>query len=222
MDGATVSVTSGNAINIEGGNPTIHVVGGNNSVTSRNGAGIYVAQNSTVTITGDGRDDVLTVTGNNGSSGIGGYVIDGYQSADSGNINIENVTLYAYSSSASNNETLSPGIGSTGNSTCQSITINNATVYAYGCGTTYFAAPAIGNGINGMGGRASEIPTVTISNNSEVHAHRGGDWVDYIGISAINFGSGRDGVEATVDASSTVYCYTGSSNRVENTVSDTM
>ena len=52
LDGATVSVASGNAINITGGNPTIYVVGENNNITSSDGAGIYVEQGSTVTITG--------------------------------------------------------------------------------------------------------------------------------------------------------------------------
>ena len=218
LEDAQISVSGGNAIDITGGaSPTIHVMGEGNSVSSSDGAGIYVAENSTVTITGNNRSDVLTVTGNNGSSGIGGYVIDdsNYQSANSGNINIENVTLYAYSSSQSLRETVSPGIGSTGSATCQSITIDNAAVYAYGCGGTSWSAPAIGNGMDWMGNTASSTPTVTISNNSEVHAHRGErngrSFADYIGrAGALTFP--YSDVIATVDASSVVYKYTGDGN----------
>ena len=218
LEDAQISVSSGNAIDITGGaSPTIHVMGEGNSVSSSDGAGIYVAENSTVTITGNNRSDVLTVTGNNGSSGIGGYVIDdsNYQSANSGNINIENVTLYVYSSSQSLRETVSPGIGSTGSATCQSITIDNAAVYAYGCGGTSWSAPAIGNGMDWMGNTASSTPTVTISNNSEVHAHRGErngrSFADYIGRAGTLTFPYSD-VIATVDASSVVYKYTGDGN----------
>lgn len=218
LDGATVSVGDGNAINItNNATPTIYVVGENNTITSSNGAGIYVAENATVTITGSNRSDVLTVTGNEGSSGIGGYVIDdrSYQSANSGNINIKNVTLYAYSSSQSTMETVSPGIGSTGSATCQSITIDNAAVYAYGCGGTNWSAPAIGNGIDWMENTASATPTVTISNNSEVHAHRGErngrSFADYIGRAGTSSSPYSD-VKASVDATSVVYKYTGYGN----------
>ena len=217
LEDAQINVSGGNAIDITGGSPTIHVMGENNEVSSGDGAGIYVAEGSTVTITGRDRSDVLTVTGSEGSSGIGGYVIDdsNYQSANSGNINIENVTLYAYSSSQSLRETVSPGIGSTGSATCQSITIDNAAVYAYGCGGTSWSAPAIGNGMDWMGNTASSTPTVTISNNSEVHAHRGErngrSFADYIGRAGTLTFPYSD-VIATVDASSVVYKYTGDGN----------
>ena len=218
LEDAQINVSGGNAIDITGGaSPTIHVRGENNEVSSGDGAGIYVAEGSTVTITGRDRSDVLTVTGSEGSSGIGGYVIDdsNHQSANSGNINIENVTLYAYSSSQSLRETVSPGIGSTGSATCQSITIDNAAVYAYGCGGTNWSAPAIGNGMDWVGNTASSTPTVTISNNSEVHAHRGerngrsfADYIGRAGTSALPYSD----VIATVDASSVVYKYTGDGN----------
>lgn len=218
LDGATVSVGDGNAINItNNATPTIYVVGENNNISSGNSAGIYVAENATVTITGSNRSDVLTVTGNEGSSGIGGYVIDdsSFQSANSGNINIKNVTLYAYSSSFSDMGTVSPGIGSTGSATCQSITIDNAAVYAYGCGFSSMSAPAIGNGIDWIENTASATPTVTISNNSEVHAHRGESdgrsFADYIG-RAGTLASPYSDVKASVDATSVVYKYTGYGN----------
>ena len=70
LKGANINVSNSPAINITSGNPTIRVFGGNNTVSSDNGAGIYVAENATVTITGSNRSDVLTVTGNEGSSGI--------------------------------------------------------------------------------------------------------------------------------------------------------
>lgn len=211
---ANINVSDGPAINITNGNPIIRVFGENNTITSSNSAGIYVAENATVTIIGSNRSDVLTVTGNEGSSGIGGYVIEDskYHSANSGNIKIENVTLYAYSSSQSYFETVSPGIGSTGSATCQSIIIDNATVHAYGCGATSWSAPAIGNGMDWMGNTASSTPTVTISNNSEVHAHRGEkdgrSFADYIGRAGIQ--TYYNDVIATVDATSIVYKYTGS------------
>lgn len=214
---ANINVSNGPAINITSGSPTIHVFGGSNSITSSNSAGIYVAENATVTITGNNRSDVLTVTGNEGSSGIGGYVIDdsSFQSANSGNINIKNVTLYAYSSSFSKNGTVSPGIGSTGGATCQSITIDNAAVYAYGCGFSSMSAPAIGNGIDWIENTASATPTVTISNNSEVHAHRGESdgrsFADYIGRAGV-LASPYSDVKGSVDATSVVYKYTGYGN----------
>ena len=211
---ANINVSNSPAINITSGSPTIHVFGESNTITSSNSAGIYVAENATVTIIGSNRSDVLTVTGNEGSSGIGGYVIDdsNFQSANSGNINIKNVTLYAYSSSLSDMGTVSPGIGSTGSATCQSITIDNAAVYAYGCGLSSMSAPAIGNGIDWIENTASAIPTVTISNNSEVHAHRGESdgrsFADYIGRAGV-LASPYSDVKASVDATSVVYKYTG-------------
>lgn len=216
MENANINVGNGNAIHIQGGNPTIHVQG-TSSIFSSDGAGIYVAEGCTVTITGSSREDKLTVTGNEGSSGIGGYVIDdsNFQSANSGNINIKNVTLYAYSSSLSDMGTVSPGIGSTGSATCQSITIDNAAVYAYGCGFSSMSAPAIGNGIDWIENTASATPTVTISNNSEVHAHRGESdgrsFADYIGRAGI-LASPYSDVKASVDATSVVYKYTGYGN----------
>ena len=216
LENANINEGSGNAINITSGNPTIHVQG-TSSIFSSDGAGIYVAEGCTVTITGSSREDKLTVTGNEGSSGIGGYVIDdsNFQSANSGNINIKNVTLYAYSSSLSDMGTVSPGIGSTGSATCQSITIDNAAVYAYGCGFSSMSAPAIGNGIDWIENTASATPTVTISNNSEVHAHRGESdgrsFADYIGRAGI-LASPYSDVKASVDATSVVYKYTGYGN----------
>lgn len=67
LEDAEISVTSGPAINIEGGNPTIHVRGENTVENtqqySNGGAGIYVAEGSSVTIQGRDRNDVLTNRG---------------------------------------------------------------------------------------------------------------------------------------------------------------
>lgn len=67
LEDAEISVTSGPAIDIEGGSPTIHVRGENTVENtqqySNGGAGIYVAEGSSVTIQGRDRNDVLTNRG---------------------------------------------------------------------------------------------------------------------------------------------------------------
>lgn len=201
LDNATVSVSSGNAINITGGNPTIHVVGENNSVTSSSGAGIYVAENSTVTVTSTSRNNVLTAKGGNGGNGIGGYSSD-KSSTNSGDITISNVTIHAYGSD-SGSELYAPGIGGAGSASCKTITIDNATVYAYGTGESYYniTGAAIGSGIyqNEQGSHS----TITIRNNSNVNVKRGNYLSDYIGHSgsADNKATATDGIDATVDKS---------------------
>lgn len=118
----------------------------------------------------------------------------------------------------------SPGIGSTSTNRCGQITIDNATVHAYGeGGGNVIEYPAIGTGIANSGSYGTTLPTVLIRNNSEIHAHRGGNSADYIGYpfvldsstgaaSAINPGAGGS------ITGSTVYCYTGSGNTVDKTV----
>ena len=218
LDGATVAVSSGNAINITGGNPTIYVVGEDNTISSGNGAGIYVTEGSTVTIKGSSRDDELTVRGGNGNSGIGGY-IDDTTPANSGNINISNITLSVYGSYATDRGNISPGIGCSAEATCGTITISSATVHAFGITFTNpgFSVPGIGTGFTWVNMRPKNLPDV-IAFNSEIHAHRGnpGYTCDYIGWAAsldypsatyanstINLGAGSS------IKSSTVYCYTG-------------
>lgn len=220
LQGVNLTTTSGNAISVESGNPTIHVKGTNNSVTGYN-AGIYVAENSTLTITGDSRDDMLTATGNNGGSGIGGYVLNSrpYTSFPYGNILITNVTVNAWGS-VDGVGSNAPGIGNAG-STTGTIIIDYATVHAYGCeqGHTIgrVSTPGIGCGKYWLEEVPSSVPTVTIRNQSEVHAHRGNISslrTDYIGWlfgddyptdanSAIRCGEGGGVYD------STVCCYTG-------------
>ena len=209
LEDAEISVSVGNAIDITGGaSPTIHVMGEGNSVSSSYGAGIYVAENSTVTITGRDRNDVLTAQAGGNAAGIGGCS----NNQDCGSINISNVTVIARGSQMS---AISPGIGSTSTNQCGQITIDNATVHAYGKGASNTAeCPAIGTGIATSLAYGTTLPTVIIRNGAEVHAHRGGGSADYIGYpfvlgsstgaaSAINPGAGGS------ITGSTVYCYTG-------------
>ena len=199
LDGATVSVASGNAINITNdATPTIYVVGENNKIISNSGAGICVEEGSTVTIQGSGRSDVLKSTARSDGAGIGGnsYV------RSCGNINIKNVTVYASNNNDTDIATMcNPGIG--GYLKCGTITIENATVYAYATAISSIVCPAIGS--------LYMIPTIIISNNSEVYAHRGFDQnpspADWIGIGATYEGEGGQ-IQATV-TNSTVHCYTG-------------
>ena len=99
LEDAQISVSSGNAIDITGGaSPTIHVMGEGNSVSSSDGAGIYVAEGSSVTIQGRDRNDVLTARAGHNGAGIGGYgsMADGHGSC--GDITISNVTVTSYGS----------------------------------------------------------------------------------------------------------------------------
>lgn len=199
LDGATVAVGSGNAINItNNATPTIYVVGEGNTISSSNGAGIYVEEGSTVTIQGSGRSDLLKSIARSDGAGIGGsnYVMS------CGNINIKNVTVYASNNNDTSVSTMcNPGIGAYRE--CGTITIENATVYSYATAIFPIACPAIGS--------RYMIPTIIISNNSEVYAYRGFNqnpsYADWIGIGGSYDGEGGR-IQATV-TNSTVHCYTG-------------
>ena len=226
LDDATLN-TSGIGIDVQS-DATIQVSGANNTITSGS-AGIYVAEGSTVTITGSDRDGQLTVKGGENAAGIGGYTISSNNTVACGNITISNVTVTSYGSCnwSMGDGDMSPGIGSAGRAACGTITIDNATVHAYGAGDVDVAAtPAIGCGIPGTLAPFSEsIPKVIIKSNSEVHAHRGGviGDTDYIGwantmwddainaSNTINLGGGTC-------TNSTVYCYTGDSETPDKTV----
>ena len=168
---ANINVSDGPAINITNGNPTIHVFGGSNTVSSDNGAGIYVAEGCTVTIQGSSRkDDVLKATAGGDGAGIGSSGADDTSTLSCGNNVIKNVTVYAYSDMSME---CTPGIGSLEN--CGSITIDNSTVYAYGVAQHLYYTPAIGS--------CQSLPSITIS-NSEIFAYRGSynyistaDWI---------------------------------------------
>ena len=154
LENAQISVSSGHAIDIQGGNPTIHVTGKDNKVSTDDGAGIYVAENYTVTITGNSHEDAITVTGGGGGAGIGAYFDFTKSITNScGNIHISNVTITAKAISNSAIGDCGSGIGSAGLATVGSIIISNAIVYAEGFaqGRGYYAAAAIGGGYNGGG-----------------------------------------------------------------------
>lgn len=200
LEDAQISVSGGSAIDITGGSPTIHVMGEGNSVSSGDGAGIYVAGSSTVTITGRSRDDALTTRGGNGGSGIGG------NHATCGNIEISNMTVHAYGSDE-NGEFLSAGIGGSGNNGCGTITIDNATISAYGASdgaAGNMSSPGIGGGL--YGDRKGTYSTITIKNNSQVSVQRGSNRSDYIGSggSTTNPANSPNGIDATVDETSTI------------------
>lgn len=182
LEDAQISVSGGNAIDIQGNaSPTIHVKGNDNEVSSSDGAGIYVAQGSTVTITGSSREDKLTATGGGGGAGIGGYYSYNNPSSSCGDIYISNVTIIASGSSSAIGDCAS-GIGAAGSETVGSINISNAVVYATGTGNINYGAAAIGGGVNNMnfGNKQTEF-NITIS-DSEVHATKGSSYASYIGM----------------------------------------
>ena len=200
LEDAQISVSSGNAIDITSGNPTIHVKGNDNDVSSSDGAGICVAGSSTVTITGNSRDDALTTRGGNGGSGIGG------NHATCGNIEISNMTVHAHGSDE-NGDFLSAGIGGSGNNGCGTITIDNATISAYGASdgaAGNMSSPGIGGGLDGN--NKGTYSTITIKNNSQVSVQRGSNRSDYIGSggSTMNPANSPNGIDATVDETSTI------------------
>lgn len=216
LDGATVSVGSGPAINItNNATPTIYVVGENNNITSNSGTGIYVEDGSTVTITGSSRNDELTVTSGDGYPGIGGSM-DGSNGVSCGDINISNITVFANGSARSGSGYVSPGIGCVGRRiTCGTITISNATVHAFGVANNIYTTPGIGCGFT-MTQSPGSIPDA-VASNSEIHAHRGspGYTCDYIGWGAdqytpsITYANSAITPGAGSIKSSIVYCYTG-------------
>lgn len=216
LEDAQISVSGGNAIDITGGDPTIHVKGNDNEVSSSDGAGIYVAEGYSVTITSDDKTaNSITLTGK-GGAGIGGYLASGQHSA-CGNIIIQNVTVIASSSYSLGMQGYNPGIGGSGNAACGKISITNAIVYAYGSNGPNQGSPAIGAGLDDSMNPGS-VPTIQIE-TSDIYAHRG-NYADYIGQSGDRNNSRGDfqfGQEGYC-RSSNVYCYTGSSDTLDKTV----
>ena len=217
LEDAQISVSSGNAIDITGGSPTIHVMGENTIGTggslSNYAAGIYVAQGSSVTIEGSGTSDVLRVTGGADGAAIGGYSPALNSHNPCGDITIHNVTLYAYASNAYLNN-LPIGIGSTGTTACGKIEITDAIVHAQGYSSLNESTPAIG--------AYSGVPQIVIS-GSTIHAHRGSygttSFADYIGRggNTIEYQGGQIQCGSGSITGSTVYKYsydvlTGSSS----------
>lgn len=164
----TINATNGNAIEITNGSPTIHIQG-SDTITSSNGAGIFVVSGKTVKITAEDYN-VLVAKGGNGGSGIGGYMNNGTPVA-CGNITITDIRyLYAHGSTDSNGNH-SAGIGGAGNAACGTISITNATVHAYGGNASNSGAAVVGAGLNGSSNSAT-VPTIQIT-SSEIWAYRG-------------------------------------------------
>ena len=187
-----------------GASPIINVVG-NNSITACDYtnvrmAGIYVDSQSSVTICGNGTDDVLTVTGGSDGAAIGGYSSDYTTDYACGDIAISNVTVYAYAVYACVNK-YPPAIGSTGDATCGSITITDAIVHAHSHGINDYSAPAIG--------AFSYVPEITIS-GSEIYAYRGttgnASYADYIGQGGKSSGYQGGQIQGTIK-NTTVHKY---------------
>lgn len=187
LEDAQISVASGNAIDITGGNPTIHVRGENTigiGSSDNYAAGIYVAQGSSVTIEGSGTSDVLRVTGGTDGAAIGGYSTDVNSHNPCGDITINNVTLYAYAS-YDYMFNLPIGIGNNGTAACGKIEITDAIVHAWGSGSPGDSTPAIG--------AYSSVPQIVIS-GSTIHAHRG-SWGNYCFADYIGQGGDRYGYQ---------------------------
>ena len=183
LENTSMNITNdSHAINIESGNPTIYISGTNNiSVNEDNyGAGIYVAQGSSVTITGTSEDDVLVVTGGSGSSGIGGYTSSDYYSHPCGNITIENITVRATSNIPTVTGGYAAAIGACGDQTVGSITISNAVVYANGGGSNDYGGAGIGGGVSSLFGFGQTEFDISIA-DSEIHVSKGCPYASYIG-----------------------------------------
>lgn len=216
LENAQISVSSGHAIDIQGGNPTIHVRGKDNQVTvsKGEGAGIYVAENHTVTIIGNSTEDAISVTGSEGGAGIGGqWDTTGALRCSCGNIHISNVTITAKGSKSGVGDVAS-GIGSAGVGTVGSISISNAIVYAEGGGTAkngkdwdYYGAAAIGGGSDARTGSGQTEFDITIS-NSTIHATKSCSYATYIGASGeLNDPANYDIISSARITDSTIYKY---------------
>ena len=215
LDGADISAST--PIRITGNSTaTIHVTGGNNAVTSTSGTGILVEKGSTLIITSENTDNVITVRGkynlSNDYPGIGGN-----ESGDCGTIRIENVTVHAYGNGTF---ACAPGIGPSQNYSCEGIIIEEAVVYAFGTGSDNLAAPGIGSGMHNISAEIGAIPKIEIT-HSTIHAVRGGVVADYIGRAGWRSDSASSEVNPGTGGSiksSTVYCYTGDTYRLDKTM----
>lgn len=132
--------TNGTAMTInKGATVTLNVKGQGNSLTSTNGSGIGVYQNSNIIIKGTGSTgSQLTVTAGAGRNVGIGFIIEGYHGGGTyGDIEISGVTLSVTANTGGENIDSGTAIGMTGASydsedavICGNITISNATVTA--------------------------------------------------------------------------------------------
>lgn len=201
----------------ENSTATIHVTGGNSAVTSTSGTGILVEKGSTLIITSESTDNVITVRGKNNDSSNDYPGIGGNESGDCGTIRIENVTVHAYGDGTF---ACAPGIGPSQNYFCEGIIINEAVVYAYGTGSDNLAAPGIGSGMHNFSAEIGAIPKIEIT-HSTIHAVRGGVVADYIGRAGWTSDSASSEVNPGTGGSiksSTVYCHTRDTDRSDMTM----
>lgn len=169
LEDAQISVTDGNAIDIQGGSPTIHVRG-ENSVSSTDNTGIAVSGGATLTIEGRSTADMLTATAGNGGAGIGSPL----GGTVGGNITIGNVTIHATGGSG-NSAFGGAGIGSSGSGNCGDVTITDAVIMANG--GDYSSGIGMGYGNTSQ----PSIGKITIT-NSDVTA-KAGRYASAIGFS---------------------------------------
>ena len=216
LNNTSITVDEGSAIDVaSGSNATIFVLGDNTIGTTKTEysdvpcGGIFVAEGGTVNITSNGTDNILRAHGTLAAA-IGGKYVHVGESYNAGNINISNVTVYAYT-----NNYYAAAIGAAGRGSCGTINITNAVVYAYGAGDRWTSAPGIGSALDHVGW-AETIPVVIIS-GSEIHTFRYNPYSDYIGYLGDEMGE-EGGYHATGSIncgeggsvkSSTIYCYTG-------------
>ena len=170
LEDASISVSGGNAIDIQGGSPTIHVRGEGNTVTSTDNTGIAVSGGATLTIEGRSTADMLTATAGNGGAGIGSPL----GGTVGGNITIGNVTIHATGGSG-NSAFGGAGIGSSGSGTCGDVTITDAVIVANG--GDYSSGIGMGYGNTSQ----PSIGKITIT-NSDVTA-KAGRYASAIGFS---------------------------------------
>ena len=217
LNNTSITVGEGSAVDVaSGSNATIFVLGDNTIGTTKTEysdvpcGGIFVAEGGTVNITSNGTDNILRAHGTLAAAIGGKYDYDNNESHNAGNINISNVTVYAYT-----NNYYAAAIGAAGEGTCGTINITNAVVYAYGAGDRWTSTPGIGSAWDHMGW-AETIPVVIIS-GSEIHTFRYNPYSDYIGYLGDEMGE-EGGYHATGSIncgeggsvkSSTIYCYTG-------------
>lgn len=169
LEDAQISVSDGNAIDIQGGSPTIHVRS-ENSVSSADNTGIAVSGGATLTIEGRSTADMLTATAGNGGAGIGSPL----GGTVGGNITIGNVTIHATGGSG-NSAFGGAGIGSSGSGNCGDVTIADAVIVANG--GDYSSGIGMGYGNTSQ----PSIGKITIT-NSDVTA-KAGRYASAIGFS---------------------------------------
>ena len=170
LEDAQISVSGGNAIDIKGGSPTIHVRGEGNTVASTDNTGIAVSGGATLTIEGRSTADMLTATAGNGGAGIGSPL----GGTVGGNITIGNVTIHATGGSG-NSAFGGAGIGSSGSGNCGDVTIADAVIMANG--GDYSSGIGMGYGNTSQ----PSIGKITIT-NSDVTA-KAGRYASAIGFS---------------------------------------